>query len=178
MTPLSKALAAAAVLALAALGAAQIERLDLAQMVQKTDGAVVGTIVGTEVIRIDSPVDGPELYYTHLLVQGTSLYSGQAETVAVTYAGGFISPTEGVWNSEAPTAAETRIGNEVVVFYKWSDNVGGDLAANALYASHGGLYRTAKARNGETLVLGRGDGYAVDVNRSLPTLRTQISALR
>jgi hypothetical protein len=147
-------------------------------MVAKTDGAVTGTIVGTEVIRIDDPVDGPELYFTHLLVQGTSLYTGEPETVAVTFPGGFISPGQGVWNSEAPTATETRIGNEVVVFYKWSDNIGGQLAANALYASHGGLYRTAKARNGEPLVLGRGDGYAVDLNRSLPTLRTQISALR
>ena len=38
-------------------------------------------------------------------------------------------------NSEAPSADDVRIGNRVVAFYKWIDNMGGDLAGNALYAS-------------------------------------------
>ena len=177
-TPRRLGLTALGVALLAGLGMTQIERLDLAQMVAKTDGAVAGTIVGTETVRIDDPVDGPELYFTHLLVQGTSLYSGAPETVAVTFAGGFISPTEGVHNSEAPSAADTRVGNQVVVFYQWSDNMGGQMASNALYASHGGLYRVASGRNGQQVVLGRGDGYAIDANRPLPTLQAQIATLR
>ena len=175
----TRTLVLGAVLLLGAAAArAQIERLDLAQMVARTDGAVAGTIVGTETIRIDDPVDGPELYFTHLLVQGTSLYTGAAETVAVTFPGGFVSPTEGVHNSEAPSAADTQVGNQVVVFYKWSDNMGGQLASNALYASHGGLYRTATGRQGQQVVLGRGEGYAIDANRPLPTLQAQIATLR
>ena len=79
---------AAVVFAAAAVGWAQIERLDLAQMVAKTDNAVLGKIVGKEVVRVDSPRDGPELYFTHLLIEGRSLYTGNAITVPVTFAGG------------------------------------------------------------------------------------------
>ena len=161
----------------AALGYSQIERLDLAQMVAKTDGAVHGTIVEREVIRIDHPVDGPELYFTHLTLQGTSLTSGNAITVKVTFAGGFVSPDEGVHNSEAPSADETKLGAEVVAFYKWSDNMGGGLAANALYASHGGIYRVAQTRNG-AVALGKGDGYAISGNVRVADLKSQIAKLK
>ena len=88
------------------IGLAQIERLSLDQMVQKTDGAIVGTIVQAKVFRVDHPVDGPELYFTTLAIQGQSLATGQPLEVQVTFPGGFINESEGVWNSEAPTADE------------------------------------------------------------------------
>jgi predicted acetyltransferase len=81
-----------------------------------------------------------------------------------------------VHNSEAPRADEVKVGNEVVVFYKWSDNMGGDLAANALYASHGGIYQVATSRKGE-IALGKGDGYAIAANVAVSDLKSQISAL-
>jgi hypothetical protein len=158
------------------LCAAQIERLDLGQMVARTDDAVRGRIVASEVIRIDHPTDGPELYYTHLTVEGTSLHDGRPVSTRVTFPGGFLTREQGVHNSEAPRADEIRIGNEVIVFYKWVENLGGDLAANALYASHGGIYQVAKARRGE-VVLGKGDGYAIAANVALTDLRSQIGAL-
>jgi hypothetical protein len=170
------ALAAAIVGAGAILGTAQIERLNLEQMVAKTDDAVIGEITKTEVIRIDHPVDGPELYYTHLTVKGRSLESGQSKTVVVTFPGGFIDDEHGVWNSEAPSADDIKVGNQVISFFKWSENMGGDLAANALYASHGGLFRTAESRNG-TVVLGRGDGYAIAHNIKLNQLDSQITEI-
>lgn len=168
---------AAVVFAAAAVGWAQIERLDLAQMVAKTDNAVLGKIVGKEVIRVDSPRDGPELYFTHLLVEGRSLYTGNAITVPVTFAGGFVSPGQGTWNSEAPSADDTQVGRQVVVFYKWTDNMGGDVAANALYAAHGGLYRVIEGRQAP-IVLGRGDGYAIDKNTTVADLKAAIALLR
>jgi len=174
--PRPLAWAGAAVLA-ASLAAAQIERLDLGQMVNRTDNAVHGRIVEKEVIRIDSPTDGPELYFTHLTVEGVSLYDGKKIRVPVTFGGGFVSPEEGVHNSEAPSADETRIGTEVVVFYKWSDNMGGGLAANALYAWHGGIYRVAETQNGP-VVLGKGDGFAIESNVRVPDLRVQIAEKR
>ena len=64
---------AAALLVAATLGTAQIERLDLGQMVSKADHAVFGTIVDRQVIRIDHPEDGPELYFTTLTIEGRSL---------------------------------------------------------------------------------------------------------
>jgi hypothetical protein len=170
------ALAAAALAAASILGTAQIERLDLTQMVSKADNAVVGKIVEREVIRIDHPVDGPELYYTHLTIDGRSLVDGEKLSVVVTFAGGFIDDENGVWNSEAPTAEETAVGKNVVAFYQWTDNMGGDLAANALYAAHGGLYRTVEGRTG-TVVQGRGEGYAVANNIKLGDLDAQITKI-
>lgn len=168
-------------LAVALLGAAsawsQIERLDLAQMVAKTDGCVVGKIVGSSVKRVDHPVDGEKLYFTTLTIEGRSLYNGRAVSVPVTFAGGFITPEDGVWNSEAPNVNDTRVGTQVVAFYKWTDNMGGDVAANALYAAHGGLYRVVDSR-GPAIVLGRGAGYAIDANTKLDALTESIAKLR
>lgn len=175
--PTSRLIGLAAGLALcAALGSAQIERLDLGQMVARTDNAVRGRIVAAEVVRIDHPTDGPELYFTHLKVEGVSLRDGKPITATVTFPGGFLTPEQGVHNSEAPRADEIKVGNEVVVFYKWSDNMGGDLAANALYASHGGIYQVAKSRKGE-IALGKGDGYAISANVAVSDLKSQIAAL-
>lgn len=167
-----------AVLAIAGtFGLAQIEWLDLPKMVAKADNAIHGKITKHEVIVIeDHPVDGPELYYTHLTIEGRSLVSGAPLTAVVTYPGGWIDDQRGVNNSEAPSADEVKVGNEVVAFYKWSDNMGGDLAANALYASHGGIYRVVKGRGGK-IVLGKGVGYAISSNVPLGELDSRITAI-
>jgi hypothetical protein len=161
----------------AAIGTAQIERLDLPTMLQKADDAVYGTITHSEAIRIDHPVDGPELYYTHITVDGRSLSTGLPSQTVITFHGGFIDDENGVYNSEAPSADDVKIGSKVVAFYSWTDNMGGDLAANALYAGHGGIYQTVKGRKG-TVVLGRGDGFAVNKNIMLADLDSEVSRLR
>jgi len=167
----------AASLALAALaGHAQIERLSLDSMVQKTDDTLFAEITNKQVIRIDDAKDGPELFYTHLTLEGTSLETGQPETVTVTFPGGFVSEEDGVWNSEAPSDDDIKIGNHIVAFYKHLDNAGGGLACNFLYASHGGLFRTVEGPNG-TIVMGRGEGYAIDKNISLQDLGKAVTAL-
>ena len=102
-------LPALALAAAGTVGLAQIERLTLDQMVQKTDNAVAGTIVKSKVFRVDHPIDGPELYFTTLTIRGKSLFDSSPLQVDVTFPGGFISETEGVWNSEAPTADEIKI---------------------------------------------------------------------
>ena len=157
-----------------ASGMAQIERLTLNDMVSKSDNAVYGQIVGSHVFRVDHPVEGPELYFTTLTLEGRSLVDGTPIIVDVTYGGGFINDREGVYNSEAPSADDVQIGNDVVVFYKWID--ASVAAGNTIYAAHGGLYRTADGPNGIT-VLGRGDGYAVDANIKLADLDTAITTL-
>jgi hypothetical protein len=169
-------LTGAAVALAGALGTAQIVRLDLRQMIARTDNAIVGKITKQHVIRIDHPIDGPELYYTHLTIEGRSLVNGEVLTAVVTFPGGWIDENQGADNSEAPSADEIQIGNEVVAFYKWSENMGGDLAANALYASHGGIYRVASGNKGK-IVLGKGDGYAVSSNVALTTLDTNIARI-
>jgi hypothetical protein len=170
-------LGAIALIALGTAGTAQIERLNLRQMVNRTDNCVVGTITGREVIRIDHPVDGPELYYTFLTITGRSLLTDEPLTVDVAYPGGFIDEDQGVYNSEAPSDEDTRVGNRVVAFYKWIENMGGDLAANCLYASHGGLYRTFDS-GGKVIIQGRGEGYAIENNSVREDLSVRMRAVR
>jgi len=172
--PLLLGLAATALVALGTQ--AQIERLTLDSMVQKTDDTLFAEITGKEVLRIDDEKDGPELYFTHLTLEGKSLETGQRATVTVTFPGGFVNAEEGVWNSEAPSDDDIKIGNHVVAFYKHLDNAGGGLACNFLYASHGGLYRTVEGPAG-TVVLGRGEGYAIDNNTSLADLTKAVTKL-
>ena len=157
-------------------GVAQIERLTLPEIVERSDNAVVAEITARHVFRVDHPIDGPELYFTTLTLAGTSLADGTPITVDVTYPGGFLDDEQGVHNSEAPSADDVALGNVVVAFYRWSDNLGGGVAGNALYASHGGLFRTVEGPTG-TVVLGRGDGYALGPNRSLDHLETAVRSL-
>jgi hypothetical protein len=169
--------AAAALVASATLAWASIQRLDLATMMQVADNAIVGTITQRETIRIDHPVDGQELYFTALTIEGHSLKDDKNVTVDVWFGGGFVDPKHGVHNSEAPSDDDQKVGNKVVAFYRWEENMGGDHAGNALYAWHGGLFRTFEARNGKTIVQGRGDGYAIPANVELGELATQVKAL-
>lgn len=170
-------LAGLALLGIATLAVGQIERLDLSKMVQKADRGVFGTITDRQVVRIDHEVDGNELYFTHLTIQGRDLATQEDTTVVVTFAGGFVNEREGVYNSEAPPADATLLGKRVVAFYAYSDNMGGDLAANALYASHGGLYQTITSRSGKVVVIGQGDGYAISQNLPLTELHEQVAVL-
>jgi hypothetical protein len=169
-------LPAVALLSIAAIARAEIERLTLPQMVAKTDDVIYGTITDKKVIRIDHPKDGPELYFTSLTIEGKSLRDDKPLTVTVWFGGGFVDATHGVWNSEAPKTDDQKIGNKVVAFYKWADNLGGDLSGNALYAWHGGLFRTFDAPKG-AIVQGRGSGYAIPQNVTLTDLRAQVVEL-
>lgn len=156
----------------AAPATAKIERLSLEQMVEKTDNALDAEIVAHQVFKVDHPRDG-ELYFTKLTLAGRSLRDGRATTVDVVYAGGFIDEQNGVWNSEAPSEDDVRIGNKVVAFYRFVPNLGGDVSANALYTSHGGIYRTQSGPAGR-VVLGRGEGYAIPFNTNVENLTLSV----
>jgi len=171
----ARLLAVAGLLAATSIGLAQIERLDLAQMMAKCDGAMVGKIVKNEVFRTDVPT--PEMYFTRLTIQGRDLVKGEAKTIEVVYPGGFISRNEGSFNSEAPHADDVKVGNEVVIFHRFEENIGNDVSGHSIYAWHGGLYRVMDtARNGK-VVLGRGEGYAISANRKLDDLDKDVTRL-
>ncbi|HPF14347.1 MAG: hypothetical protein H6829_04940 [Planctomycetes bacterium] len=174
LSPKSWLVAAALLAGFGTYGDAQILRVDLKQMVANTDGAVFGTITAKETIRIDHPIDGPELYFTTLTIEGKSLETGAPTTVSMSFPGGFINEEQGVYNSEAPEADVIKIGKQVVAFHLWSDNMGGDFASNVLYASHGGIYPTFEDARGQVIVQGRGDGYAIPSNTYLSKLTQDI----
>lgn len=179
MKPAHKILACAALilLGLAPALTAQILRLTLEQMVDRTDGAVHGTITKSLVTHLPETKDGPDMFFTTLTIEGENLISGLPQTVEVSFPGGFVDDHTGVWNSEAPSADDQRIGNKIVAFWKVCDDLGGGFQSNALYTSHGGLFRTFEDKRGRTVVLGRGKGYAVDLNQRLVKLRKNIQVL-
>ena len=156
---------------------AKIKALTLPEMVALADGAVVGQITQREVFRVYHPIDGPELYYTHLTVAGRSLVDGSPREVRMTFRGGFIDAQNGAFNSEAPQEHEVEIGKQVVAFHKFIENMGGDVSANALLGGHGGLFPVVRNQNEELVVLGRGVGYPVSKNVSLGELDEKITAL-
>lgn len=169
-------LGAAALVALGAgtVATAQILRVDLPQIVARTDDVVFGKIAQKHVIRIDHPVDGPELFFTTLSIEGRSLASGKPVTVDVSFMGGSIDDENGSFNSEAPSADDVKLGNRVVCFYRHTENMGGDFAANEIFGWHGGIYRTFE-RGGTVVVQGRGDGYAIPTNVTLPDLEARVA---
>lgn len=172
-----KTLLSLSVLGLAAsIGLSQIKEYTLDEMVEEADNTIYGVITDRHVFRVDHPIDGPELFFTTITIEGRSLVTGNPMTVDVTYHGGFISEEEGVWNSEAPAEDDVQLGNQVVVFYAWTDNMGGEVAANALLAAHGGLYRTLPGPNMMT-VLGRGKGFSVDKNIRLNDLDVEVTRI-
>jgi hypothetical protein len=171
-----RCLSVLALCALVAPAPAQIRSFTLPEMVATADGAVYGQITGVHVFRADDPREGPELYFTTLTLQGRALSDGRALTLDVTFAGGFVDEREGVFNSEAPAADDVRIGQKVVAFYAWSDDLGGGVRGNTLVAAHGGLYRTVDGPRGAA-VLGRGEGYALGANLRLAELETSLKTL-
>lgn len=178
MTRTKTLLPLAGLLALASAALASIERLDLRGMLERADNAVFGEIVGKRVSAVPVFDGAEELYFTTLTVKGASILNGEEITVEVSYPGGFVSPDRGVYDSEAPRADDVKVGRRVVVFYKWSDNMGGGFASNALYASHGGIFRTFVSAKGRVVVQGRGTGYAVSQNRTLDDLEANARKLR
>ncbi len=173
---LTLSLPALLLVAASSIGFAQIKELTLNEITADSDNVIWGRIAGSRVFRVDHPIDGPELYYTTITVEGSSLVEDTPITVDITFHGGFINEREGVYNSEAPPADDVKIGNHVVGFYKWG-HLGGDVHANGLHAAHGGLYRTVEDLRGGVTVLGRGPGYAVSGNVKLADLSTAVSKI-
>ena len=135
-----------------------------------------GKIVANAVFRTDVPEQG--LFFTKLQIEGTDLLTGQPKILEVKYIGGFISPTEGAFNSEAPHADDVKVGNEVVIFTYFEENLGNGVSGHAIYALHGGLYRVVNTSRNGKIVLGRGEGYAVSRNWKLEELGARVVELK
>ncbi len=171
------ALAALALGTAASLGPAQIKELTLPEMVAEADGAVYGEIVASQVFRRPSPEEEMVYYFTTVTIEGRTLGDGTATTIDVTWNGGFLDAENGYSNSEAPIPDDVKIGNRVIAFYDWVDNLGGGVSANTLVALHGGLYRTTDGGK-QPVALGRGAGYCIDKNIAVQDLETAVSRLQ
>ncbi len=177
MNKLFALLGSSVLLALLALRAeAQIKGFTLEELMRTADRAVHGEIVATRTFRAGGSAPGEALYYTTITLEGRALGDARPVTVDVTFRGGFVSETEGVFNSEAPAADDVKLGRRVVAFYRWSDDLGGGVPANALVAAHGGLYRVVEGPRGAA-VLGRGEGYAIRANVRVSELDVAVQRL-
>jgi hypothetical protein len=165
---------AVALISLPAGAAPSIVRLDLPQMVERVDGAVAGRIVEAwttwhEMTHTKARV------YSHLRIVGEDFFTGQEKEVVVSYFGGIFAGVD-QRHPDMPSPEDVRVGNRVVAFYKWSEGMGG-VGMNGLYASFGGIFRVESGPRGE-VVIGRGEGFAVDRTRVLSELRGEVATLR
>ena len=178
MNKLSMLLVTVVALLVSTAQSAQIVRLSLDEMTTRTDNAIVGTIVGSRVVDLGNELDGFGLYYTVLTIEGNSIYDGRATTVDVVARGGWIDEQRGIgcWNSEAPSADLMAVGKRAVAYYCWDDDIGRGVAANRLYAAHGGFFRVVEGPRGP-IVIGRGAGYAIGKNMKLASLTAASSSI-
>ncbi len=159
-----------------ALALAQIRSTTLSEMLTELDAkAVYGEITDSTVFRINDPVDGAELYFTTLTIEGRGVGDGTPLTVEVNFAGGFINETEGVYNSEAPAADAVKVGRRVVAFYKFQENA--PHRGNSAPCGHGAFFQTMEGPKG-TVVQGRGEGFAISQNMKIGALDAAVQEIR
>lgn len=164
-------IAGVASLAMVQVGRACIEELTLAQMVAKTDAAVRGTITDVRTVRYTPPGDD-RLIFTILTVEGTDLYTGQARTMEAAFLGGTYQG-DSMMVTSMPAPSEYRVGNSVLVFSGPVEGWGPDIE-RCVYAAMGGIFREVASKNGPVL-LGKGEGFAIDQNVRLADLKIAIA---
>ncbi len=167
-------LAAALTVLLVQGGSACIEELDLAKMISKTDSAVHGTITDVRTVRF-VPEGDDRLIYTILTVEGEDLYTGNTTTVEAAFLGGTFED-DSMMVTSMPAPSEYRLGNEVVVFRGAVEGWGPEID-HCVYASMGGIVRTIDTKKGP-VVLGKGEGFAVEGNVRVSNLKNEISNLQ
>ena len=141
-----------------------------------------GRVETTRVSLLESPpaagydpvmhvaLDGSPAAYTNLLVKGESLYTGKAETVTASFVGGFLAGQR-IFSAEEPTASETQVGRKVVVFTSpWPSK--GNAPPRCLVAQHAGIFTVQPGPQGD-VVLGKGEGFAIERNVLLQNLKAQ-----
>jgi hypothetical protein len=153
---------------LAPLALASIESLNLGQMLGRSDSAVLGAV--THKATWSGPLEGfgedPE--FTTITVAGEELRTGKSVTREVTYLGSDAKPV-----SEMPAESETRVGTRVLVFSKTVGSWGGREGQSSMVAAQGGVFRVETGPKGD-VVLGKGEGYAVEQNARASDLRESI----
>jgi hypothetical protein len=158
-----------AALLLAGGAQACIEALTLDEMVARVDTCVHGTITQVESVAYTPPGDD-RLIYTILTVEGEDLYTGKARTVKAAFLGGHYQG-DSMLVTSMPAPGEYRVGNEIVAFSAPIENGDwGPSVDRSLYTSMGGIYPVHK-----NVVFGKGEGFAIDENRTLTDLREGIS---
>ena len=157
-----------ATLLAAPVALAAIEQLDLRKMLERADSAVLGKIEKRFTWTFEVP-DLGAMEFTTLRLVGEDLVDGKAVTKDVTFIGSQAQP-----NSEMPAEADTREGTAILAFTKTGKAFGMRHDAAWVIAAHGGIFRVEGGPKGE-VVIGRGEGYAVETNVLAGDLRSRVA---
>ncbi len=158
-------------LAAVSLATASIVHLTLREMLERTDSGVIGTVLEKNVWT--GPLEGFEVDpdFTTVKIQGEDLIRGGQVIHEITYLGSDKNPV-----SEMPAESETRVGTSglffsVAVKSAW----GGRTGLHSLMAAQGGVFRVESGPKGD-VVIGKGEGFAVEKNVLASDLRKQVAA--
>lgn len=162
---LAAALLGAALLAVPAIAA--IKAMTLAELMAITTDAVHGRIVAKTSFSLDYPFEGA--VYSKLTVEGESLRTGAAVSTSMIFLGSH-DPADSYGTSEMPTLQDTRVGNEVVVFYARDEQFPG--TANVVH-NLASVFRVEQAF-GTPVLIGKGEGTAFAENIRLADARTLV----
>lgn len=199
---------AAGALAVAAVAAPAGERgtaapapSHFAALVGASTSILVGEIVGTRAFAFD-PGDGGRTVLTEVTVRGrdvlgTRLAQGPPidhrpaiDTITPSHAeaprehtflvhGGLLANGEdGSFSPSSPARHELRVGRGVVVFAAPLEFPSAAVTGPSPVGGRAGLYNTFVARDGRTLVQGRGFGHALPSNLTLGDLLARVAAFR
>jgi hypothetical protein len=156
---------------------ASVIELNLRQMLERADSAVVGSVTARDSWHGPHQGFADGIDFTTITVEGEDLVQGgtvnQGGTVKrqITYLGSDTMPV-----SEMPTFADTKVGVRGVFFSKavtgpW----GGRNGLSSIIAADFGAFRIESGPKGE-VVLGKGEGSAIATNAFVADIRKQVAS--
>lgn len=157
---------------LAGGGLAAVKAMTLSELLSMSSDVVHATITAKSTFRTTTNMHDEEAVYTKLHVQGTSLMSGQAVDTDVVFMGSH-SAADGFATSEMPTAQDTRVGNEIVLFFH--DHPEELPVAAHVVHNFAEVFRVERAF-GLPVLMGKGDGSAFPENVLLSEAHSRVKA--
>ncbi len=131
-------------------------RPGLSELVAGSDNAIWGKVVGTRSVESEATETEPARRFEVLVVEGESLFNGRPIRVELTL----------------PSAAHrTKVGSELVAFYRWQEELAHELAGNRVVD---GLYPSFRDASGRAVVRAR---RALAKNESLDSFGKRVAIL-
>lgn len=158
-------------IATAVAASASVISLTLREMLERADSAVLGRVTNRAIWHGTHPAFPDGIDYTTITVEGEDLVQGKTLKRDITYLGSDAMPV-----SEMPASNETKVGTRALFFSKAvGSEWGGRSGLNSLIAAQNGVFRVEAGPKGE-VVLGKGEGAAIESNLFVADVRKQVAA--
>jgi hypothetical protein len=149
---------------------AAIKAMTLGELMQATTDVVHAQILARSTFHAASPFTGDDAVWTRLSLSGESMTSGDPVAFDVVFLGSH-DPADAYAISEMPTLQDTRVGNEVVLFYHLHAGDHSSEASNERVVHNLAEVFRVEQGFGQAVVLGRGQGSAFPENVKLEEAR-------